>query len=174
VRFPVLLVIAILIVTLFVIFPRFWFGGFGGGLGWIALSISVVLIVQSFMKTWTTPHGRALTRSHNDLQVELREQISTWRALHVILSVLVTVFAGLHGIVFLWAIGSFFYGYLAGVAAFALLLVLGLSGIALERKRGDRTFRRLKYIHLGLTVIVLWLAVIHVLTSTSTFAVLRL
>jgi len=94
--------------------------------------------------------------------------------LHVILSVLVTAFAGLHGIVFLWAIGSFFYGYLAGVAAFALLLVLGLSGIALERKRGDRTFRRLNYIHLGLTVIVLWLAVIHVLTSTSTFAVLRL
>jgi len=50
-RFPVLLVIAILIVTLFAILPRFWFGGYGGDLGWIALSISVILIVQSFMKT---------------------------------------------------------------------------------------------------------------------------
>jgi len=170
----VLPVIAILIVTLFAILPRFWFGGFGGDLGWIALAISVILIVQSFMKTWTTSHGRALTRSQKDSQLELRGQISTWRALHVSLSILVTVFAGLHGIVFFWAIGSFFYGYLAGVGAFALLLILGLSGIALDRKRGDRTFRRLNYIHLGLTVIVLWLAVIHVLTSTSTFAVFRL
>jgi len=170
----VLLAIAIAIAILFAILPRYWFGGFGGDLGWIALTISVILIIQSFMKTWTTSHGRAVLRSQNDPQLELREQISSWRALHVSLSVLMTVFAGLHGIVFFWAIGSFFYGYLAGVAAFALLLVLGLSGIALERKRGDRTFRRLNYIHLGLTVFVLWLAVIHVLTSTSTFAVLRL
>ena len=169
-----LLAIAIAIAILFAILPRYWFGGFGGDLGWIALTISVILIIQSFMKTWTTSHGRAVLRSQNDPQLELREQISSWRALHVSLSVLMTVFAGLHGIVFFWAIGSFFYGYLAGVAAFALLLVLGLSGIALERKRGDRTFRRLNYIHLGLTVFVLWLAVIHVLTSTSTFAVLRL
>ncbi len=85
-----------------------------------------------------------------------------------------TVFAGVHGIVFLWTIGSFFHGYLAGVAAFALLLVLGLSGIVLEKKRGGRSFRLLNYLHLGLTVIVLWLAVIHVLTSTPTFTVLRL
>jgi len=170
----VLLAIAIAIAILFAILPRYWFGGFGGDLGWITLTISVILIIQSFMKTWTTSHGRAVLRSQNDPQLELREQISSWRALHVSLSVLMTVFAGLHGIVFFWAIGSFFYGYLAGVAAFALLLVLGLSGIALERKRGDRTFRRLNYIHLGLTVFVLWLAVIHVLTSTSTFAVLRL
>jgi hypothetical protein len=170
----VLLVIAITIAILLALLPRFWFGGFGGDLGWIALTISVVLIVQSFMKTWTTSRGRALMRAQNDPQLELREQISSWRALHVSLSVLVTVFAGLHGIVFLWTIGSFFYGYLAGVAAFVLMLLLGLSGIALEKKRGDKIFRRLNYIHLGLTVIVLWLAVIHVLTSTSTFALLRL
>ncbi|HKM76679.1 MAG TPA: hypothetical protein VJZ32_09685 [Candidatus Bathyarchaeia archaeon] len=169
-----LLVIAILIVTLFAIFPRFWFGGFGGDLGWIALTISVILIVQSFMKTWTRSHGRALRRSQNHSQLELQEQIRSWRGLHVTLSVLVTAFAGLHGIVFFWAIRSFFYGYLAGVAAFVFLLVLGLSGITLDRKRGDRTFRRLNYIHLALTVIVLWLAVIHVLTSTTTFVFLRL
>ncbi|MGO9646330.1 MAG: hypothetical protein ACLPY5_16475 [Candidatus Bathyarchaeia archaeon] len=170
-----LLAITIVIaIVLFAILPRYWFGGFGGELGWIALTISVILIIQSFMKTWTTSHGRAVLRSQNDPQLELRKQISSWRALHVSLSVLVTVFAGIHGIVFFWAIGSFYYGYLSGVAAFALLLVLGLSGIALERKRGDRTFRRLNYIHLGLTVIVLWLAVIHVLTSTSTFAILKL
>jgi len=85
----------------------------------------------------------------------------------------VTIFAGVHGIVFLWTIGSFFYGYLVGVAAFALLLVLALSGIVLEKKRGGRSFRLLNYLHLGLTVIVLWLAVIHVLTSTPAFMVLR-
>ncbi len=93
--------------------------------------------------------------------------------MHVSLSVLVTVFAGFHGVVFLWTISSFFYGYLAGVAAFALLLVLGLSGIVLERKRGGRSFRRLNYFHLGSTVIDLWFAVIHVVTSTPAFAVLR-
>jgi len=170
----VLLAITILIVTMFAIFSRFRFGGFGGDLGWVALTISVILIVQSFTKTWRTSNRRALTRCRNDPQLEVREQISSWRALHVSLSVLMTVFAGFHGVVFLWAIGSFFHGYLAGVATFALLLVLGLSGIVLERKRGGRSFRRLNYIHLGLTVIVLWLAVIHVLTSTPAFTVLRL
>jgi len=162
----VLLVVAVTLAILLAVLPRFWFGGVGGDLGWIALTISVILLVQSFVRTWT--------RSRKDPQVELREQISSWRTVHVGLSVLVTVFAGLHGILFFWVIGSFFYGYFAGVAAFAALLVLGLSGIALDRKRGDRAFRRLNYIHLGLTVIVLWLAVIHVLTSTPTFAVLRL
>jgi len=159
-------IIAILILTLFAVFPSFRFGGFGGDLGWVALTISVILIVQSFMKTWRT--------SRNDTQLEVKQRISSWRALHVSLSVLVTVFAGVHGIVFLWAIGSFFYGYLAGVAAFALLLVLGLSGIVLEKKRGSRSFRRLNYIHLGLTVIVLWFAVIHVIISTPAFTALRL
>jgi hypothetical protein len=158
----------------FAIFPRFRFSGFGGDLGWVALTISVILIIQSFMKTWRPSHGRTPTRSRNDPQLEVRQRISSWRALHVSLSVLVTVFAGVHGIVFLWAIGSFFYGYLAGVAAFALLLVLGLSGIVLEKNRGSRSFRRLNHIHLGLTVIVLWFAVIHVVTSTTAFTALRL
>jgi len=125
------------------------------------------------MKTWAASHGR-IVRSQGNPELELRGQIRSWRAWHVSLSVLVTVFAGLHGIVLFWTIESFFYGYLVGVVAFILLLALGLSGIALEKKRGDRTFRRLNYIHLGLTVIVLWATMIHVLTSTSTFSILGL
>ncbi len=93
-----------------------------------------------------------------------------WREMHVALSILVTVFAAIHGLFLLSSITYSFAGTLLGIAAFLVLLTLGLSGIFLESKRKMKAFGSIKKLHLWLMVGALILAEVHTLTVGSTIA----
>lgn len=147
-------------------------------LGWGALAASAVLVIQGFWKAWadkrymaqlrTNALGHEGSRVVSELYTESR--VYGWREMHVALSILVTVFAAIHGIFLLPSITSLFAGTLLGVAAFLVLLTLGLSGIFLESKRKVKAFGSIKKLHLWLMVGALTLAEVHALTAGSTIA----
>lgn len=90
--------------------------------------------------------------------------------MHVALSILVTVFAAVHGIFLFPSVTSLFSGTLLGVVGFLVLLILGLSGIFLESKRKVKAFGSIKKLHLWLMVGALTLAEVHAITAASTIA----
>ena len=147
-------------------------------LGWGALAASAVLVIQGFWKAWADKRYmsqlRANALGHEGSQVvsELytENRVYGWREMHVALSILVTVFAAIHGIFLLPSITYLFAGTMLGVAAFLVLLTLGLSGIFLESKRKVKAFGSIKKLHLWLMVAVLILAEVHALTAGSTIA----
>ena len=147
-------------------------------LGWGALAASAVLVIQGFWKAWADKRymsqlradalGHEGSRVVSELYTDAR--VYGWREMHVALSILVTVFAAIHGIFLLPSITSLFEGTLLGVAGFLVLLVLGLSGIFLESKRKVKAFGSIKKLHLWLMVGALTLAEVHALTAGSTIA----
>jgi Rieske Fe-S protein len=147
-------------------------------LGWGALTASAVLVIQGFWKTWADKRYMSQLRANaigqdgnrvvSDLYTEAR--VYGWREMHIALSILVTVFAAIHGIFLLPSITSLFPGTLLGVAGFLVLLILGLSGIFLESKRKAKAFGSIKRLHLWLMVGALILAEVHAITAGSTLA----
>ena len=147
-------------------------------LGWGALAASAVLVIQGFWKAWADKRymsqlradalGHEGSRVVSELYTDAR--VYGWREMHVALSILVTVFAAIHGIFLLPSITSLFEGTLLGVAGFLVLLVLGLSGIFLESKRKVKAFGSIKKLHLWLMLGALTLTEVHALTAGSTIA----
>ncbi|MGA3110200.1 MAG: Rieske (2Fe-2S) protein [Candidatus Bathyarchaeia archaeon] len=147
-------------------------------LGWGALAASAVLVIQGFWKAWADKRYMAQLRANapgheggrviSELYTESR--VYGWREMHIALSILVTVFAAIHGIFLLPSITYLFAGTMIGVAAFLVLLTLGLSGIFLESRRKVKAFGSIKKLHLWLMVAVLILAEVHALTAGSTIA----
>ena len=147
-------------------------------LGWGALAASAVLVIQGFWKAWADKRymsqlranalGHEGSRVVSELYTDAR--VYGWREMHVALSILVTVFAAIHGIFLLPSITSLFAGTLLGAAGFLVLLILGFSGIFLESKRKVKAFGSIKKLHLWLMVGALTLAEVHAITAASTIA----
>jgi len=147
-------------------------------LGWGALAASAVLVIQGFWKAWADKRymsqlranalGHEGSRVVSELYMDAR--VYGWREMHVALSILVTVFAAIHGIFLLPSITSLFAGTLLGVAGFLVLLILGFSGIFLESKRKVKAFGSIKKLHLWLMLGALTLTEVHALTAGSTIA----
>lgn len=97
-------------------------------------------------------------------------RVHGWRAMHVILSILVTTLAVFHGIFLLSRLTIPTAGVLLGVAGLGFLLILGLSGLVTETRRKTATFGLLKKLHLWLMVSALILIELHAVAAGSTIA----
>ncbi len=148
-------------------------------LGWGGLVSAAVLVVQGFWKA-------ARDRKYMD---QLRNQVAStpgniqdisqrytearvhgWRAMHVILSILVTTLAVFHGIFLLPRLAIPSAGVLLGVAGLGFLLILGLSGLVTETRRKTATFGLSKKLHLWLMVSAFTLIELHAVAAGSTMA----
>lgn len=97
-------------------------------------------------------------------------RVHGWRAIHVIISILVTTIAILHGIMLFPRLASPTAGILMGAVGLGVLLVLGLSGLITENKRKTRAFGSFKKLHLWLMVGALTLVELHTVAAGSTIA----
>ena len=93
-----------------------------------------------------------------------------WRTAHIALSILLTVIAGVHGILLFPLTYSPTPGILLGIGGLLLLLILGVSGIITEMNRKTKTFSLMKKTHLWLMVISLALIELHAITSDTAIA----
>jgi hypothetical protein len=149
---------------------------YANSLGYAAIFIFAALIIQGFWRPWFGTSFRA-TRSASKQNARgakafTKLEIHDWLETHLLLSLVLTVFAGVHSIILLPTLDSGFIGYLLGAAAFLLILALGVSGILLENMRGRRSFKTLNRLHLWLTLVALCIAVIHAAASRPGFGLL--
>jgi len=149
---------------------------YANSLGYAAILIFAALIVQGFWKPWLGIRFGATRVVSKQKAVGakafVKAEIHDWVETHLLLSLFLTVFAGVHSIILFPTLESGFIGYLIGAAAFLLILVLGVSGILLEMRRGRRSFKSLNRLHLLLTILALCVAVIHAATSRPGFGLL--
>lgn len=148
-------------------------------LGWTGLTASALLVVQGFWKAsrdkqyMTKLRNRAEPNSQDNgiiAEQYTEARVRGWRTMHIILSILVTALATLHGIFLFQRLASPTGGVLVGAIGFGALLVLGLSGVITETRRKSRTFGLLKKTHLWLMVAALLLIEIHAIAAGSTIA----
>jgi len=139
---------------------------------------AAIPVVQGFWKAHRDKQYMQQLRTQSAPSPESFQEISQqyaearvhgWRAMHVILSIMVTTLAVLHGIFLLPRLTSPTPGVLFGVAGLVFLSVLGLSGLAAETKRKTATFGTLKKAHLWLMVSALTLIELHAVAAGSTF-----
>ena len=146
-------------------------------LGWGGLVSAAVLVVQGF---WKAARDRKYMdelrkgtppQNIQDISQKYTEaRVHGWRGMHVILSILVTTLAAFHSFFLLPRLAFPTVGVLLGVAGLGLLLILGLSGVAIEARRKTATFGLLKKLHLWLMVSVLTLIELHAVAAGSTIA----
>lgn len=148
---------------------------YANSLGYAAIFIFAALILQGFWKPWLGISFRA-TRSASKRKTGAKAfaklEIREWLETHLLLSLFLTVFAGVHSIILFPTLKSGFIGYMIGAAAFLLILALGVSGIFLENRRGHKSFKTLNSLHLWLTIAALCIAVIHAAVSRPGFGLL--
>ncbi len=148
---------------------------YANSLGYAAIFIFAALIVQGFWKPWLGISFRA-TRSASKHEAGAKAfaklELHDWLETHLMLSLFLTVFAGVHSIILFPPLESGFIGYLIGAAAFLFILALGLSGTLLESRRGHKSFKTLNRLHLLLTIVALCIAVIHAAASRPGFGLL--
>jgi hypothetical protein len=156
-------------------FPRLGYK-YANSLGYAAIFIFAALIIQGFSKPWLGISFRA-TRSASKKRAGgakafAKLELHHWLETHLLLSLFLTVFAGVHSIILFPTLESGFIGYLIGAAAFLFILALGVSGIFLESRRGHKSFKTLNRLHLLLTIVALCIAVIHAAASRPGFDLL--
>jgi hypothetical protein len=149
---------------------------YANSLGYAAIFIFAALIIQGFWKPWLGISFRA-TRSASKQKAGgakafAKLEIHDWLETHLLLSLFLTVFAGVHSIILLPTLESGFIGYVIGAAAFLFILAFGVSGILLESRRGRKSFKTLNRLHLWLTIVALCIAVIHAAASRPGFGLL--
>jgi len=146
---------------------------YANSLGYAAIFIFAALIIQGFWKPWLGIRFRATQSASKQktrgAKAYSKSEIHNWLETHLLLSLFLTVFAGVHSIILFPTLESGFIGYLIGAAAFLFILALGVSGILLETKRGRKCFKTLNRLHLWLTIATLCIAVIHAAASRPGF-----
>jgi len=127
-------------------------------LGWSAIFGVLVLLVQGAWKT------KAYLNTHvNQRGIGFFERaVNQWGGIHVALSIVITIFAIVHGAFFLQSLLSPSVAIWFGAAAFAVLVVVNLSGLSTELKRKSRQFGRFRGLHITLMLAVLGLTLLHV------------
>jgi uncharacterized iron-regulated membrane protein len=142
-------------------------------LGYLALFIFAVLIVHGFWKPWLrirfSTKRVAINRRAVGAKALVKAEIHDWVDTHLLLSLFLTFFAGVHSVILFGTLESGFSAYLIGAAAFLLILALGVSGIFLETRRGRKSFKSLNRFHLILTIVAICIAVMHAAASRPGF-----
>ncbi len=146
-------------------------------LGWGGLISAAILVVQGF---WKASRDR---RYMDDLRSNLTNakheviakkyteaRVYGWRTVHIALSIILTVIAGIHGILLFPFTYSPTPGILLGIGGLLILLILGVSGIITEMNRKTKTFSIMKKLHLWLMVASLALIELHAITSDTAIA----
>jgi len=147
-----------LVLTYCLVNPGAYPSIYGGELGWSAVVVILVLVIQSFWKTWSLPreleNAKAIVRH--------RFIVNKWGGLHVSLSIVAFTLVLVHGVVFSLSLSEPSLVIWVGAAAFIALMILNFSGVITESSRPSGAFGRLKRLHLLLMILVIVLAVVHV------------
>src|SRR5208282_1249374 len=151
--------------------------GYARVLGWSGLISAAVLVVQGFWKAsrdrqYMDGLRNSLTNAKHEVIAKkyTEARVYGWRTAHIALSILLTVIAGVHGILLFPLTYSPTPGILLGIGGLLLLLILGVSGIITEMNRKTKTFSLMKKTHLWLMVISLALIELHAITSDTAIA----
>jgi len=151
--------------------------GYARVLGWSGLISAAILVVQGFWKAsrdrqYMDGLRNSLTNAKHEVIAKkyTEARVYGWRTAHIALSILLTVIAGVHGILLFPLTYSPTPGILLGIGGLLLLLILGVSGIITEMNRKTKTFSLMKKTHLWLMVISLALIELHAITSDTAIA----
>src|SRR5208282_4397583 len=151
--------------------------GYARVLGWSGLISAAILVVQGFWKAsrdrqYMDGLRNSLTNAKHEVIAKkyTEARVYGWRTAHIALSILLTVIAGVHGILLFPLTYSPTPGILLGIGGLLLLLILGVSGIITEMNRKTKTFSLMKKLHLWLMVISLALIELHAITSDTAIA----
>lgn len=120
----------------------------------------LILMLQGF---WIrNRHPKISDESNGGPHTSYQLAIFKWGGMHSAMSIVVTVFLIIHGFLLLPSLLEPSLALWVGAVAFAILLILNLSGLLTESARKSRNFGRHKKTHVWLMLAVLILLVIHV------------
>ncbi len=148
-----------LMLTFLLVEPQSLMSGYAGVIGWSTITAFLMLMLQGF---WIRKSHPKIDGSNSNHHSSYQSAIFKWGGMHSALSIVVTVFLVIHGFLFLPSLLEPSLALWLGAVAFAILLVLNLSGLLTESARKSRNFGRHKKIHVWLMLIVLVLIIIHV------------
>src|SRR5208337_919963 len=149
-----------LMITYLLVEPESFVSRFAGVIGWSTVTVFLILMIQGF---WSRKkHSVIGGESNGNLHTSYQLAIFKWGGMHSAMSIVVTVFLIVHGFLLLPSLLEPSVALWVGAVAFAILLILNLSGLLTEAARKSRNFGRHKKIHVWLMLMVLILLVIHV------------
>ena len=149
-----------LMLTYLLVEPETLASRYASVIGWSTITVFLILMVQGF---WVRKrHSKISNESNGNTHTPYRMALFKWGGMHSALSIVVTVFLIIHGFLFLPSLFEPSLALWLGALAFAILLVLNLSGLFTESARKSRKFGWHKKMHVLLMLIVLILIVIHV------------
>ncbi|HKM50474.1 MAG TPA: hypothetical protein VJZ75_04780 [Candidatus Bathyarchaeia archaeon] len=154
-------------VSYYILEPQSFSLRFANLLGWSALILTVVLMVQGFMKSNRNRKRIMQGLSKGNFREGFWRRMHEWGGIHIALSLLITVFILIHGAVFIRGLMQPSLILWFGAAAFTILLLSQLIGFITESRRMSRQFGTFKKNHLFLTSTVLVLSIVHVEGVTS-------
>jgi hypothetical protein len=149
-----------LMLTYLLVEPESLMSGYASVIGWSTITVFLILMLQGF---WIRKrHPKISGDSNGGPHTSYQLSIFKWGGMHSAMSIVVTVFLIIHGFLLLPSLLEPSLALWAGAVAFAILLILNLSGLLTESARKSRNFGRHKEIHVWLMLMVLILLVIHV------------
>ena len=149
-----------LMLTYLLVEPESLMSGYAGVIGWSTITVFLILMLQGF---WIRKrHPKTSDESNGSPHTSYQLAIFKWGGMHSAMSIVVTVFLIIHGFLLLPSLLEPSLALWVGAVAFAILLILNLSGLLTESVRKSRNFGRHKKIHVWLMLMVLILLVIHV------------
>ncbi|MGA2627651.1 MAG: hypothetical protein ABSF63_11435 [Candidatus Bathyarchaeia archaeon] len=149
-----------LVLTYYILAPGNFASRYAAVIGWSTITVFLILMIQGF---WSRKRQSSIRgESKSGRNVSYQVALFKWGGMHSALSIVVTVFLIIHGFLFLPGLFEPSLALWVGAVAFAILLVLNLSGLLTESARKSRSFGLFKKIHVWLMLFVLILVVIHV------------
>ena len=155
-----------LTLTYLILSPVTSSSGYANVLGWSTVVVFLLLMIQGF---WSRRRHKGL--GGEDIRV--RSYLWTlfeWGGVHTALSIVVTFFLVVHGLLLLQSLYERSVVLWVGALAFLILLLLNLSGLLTEFVRKSRRFGSLRRVHSWLMVLVLILIVVHVAGVATLFS----
>ena len=149
-----------LIFTYYVLEPDTFASRYAGVIGWSTVTVFLILMIQGFWNRKRNP--RISNESNGGPHTQYQLVLFKWGGMHSALSIVATVFLIIHGFLLLPSLFEPSLALWLGAAAFAILLVLNLSGLLTESARKSRNFGQQKKVHVWLMLMVLTLLIIHV------------
>jgi len=120
----------------------------------------LVIMVQGVWKTRSYLGGSEFQRgsalaSHEDA-------VNHWGGVHAALSLVVAIFAAVHGVALFPSLFEPSLAVWLGAVAFLALIILNFSGVLTESRRKSRRFGPFKRLHVILMLGVMGLVLVHV------------
>jgi len=156
----VLAAIIALLISFYVLDPAAFELRYASLLGWSATVGILILVVQGF---WKTKAYFSYFADRLDSGVGSYERaVNQWGGVHVALSIVITIFAVIHGAFFLPSLVYPSVAIWLGAVAFVVLIGVNMSGLLTESRRKSLQFGGFKRLHATLMLTVLALILIHV------------